>query len=716
MRAKRIIAGIMIGVLLSGQIVCAQNEISEEQNVLESEHICENQEHFGCMQEPSLIELPSSELPNEETGEVELQSEQYNEAELFFLLEQKVKEALLEEKTELDIRDMRIRTNPYQIPYLTNFSPYFSNGIHLVFYYSGDYYVKIELSNEMSLTETEEYFYNVDRKVEQILALVTDGMTEETKALIIHDYFVNQCEYDADNYNNGTIPRDSYRSGSVIMKEISVCQGYAYAYKYIMNRIGMECHVVSSSTINHGWNIIKIDGRYYQVDCTWDDPVSDRFGMVGHNNFLLSDEGIEASGHYNWTLQSILGDIACNSKKYDNAYWIEVVSPIVLVGEYSYYEKGRDIYKRNVTTQEETVVRNLGWWPVWDTPGYSYTTGYSGLFQYAGYLYYNTATEIRKLSLSTGEDSLVYAPNTSAGYVYGIRNHNGVLQYSIAKKPGEREAVFDAPVDIRTYPEGISIENNIIKMEVNDTAYLLYSFTPKQATAQISWQSDNTAVVTVNKSGKVTARSPGNATITAMTDNGKIAFVYVTVYPPLSFSDVEQSHWFYDSVVWAYRNQIMTGLNQTTFGPNQPLARAQFSLILYRMNGEPSVEYTEKFPDIQAGVWYTNAVLWASGMGIVTGYSDTGRFGPGDNINREQMAVMLYRYAVRKGYDVSKKEDISKFTDSDRVNEFAKEAMQWAVGTGIITGKDNGTRLDPQGNASRAECATIMQRWKKING
>ncbi|MEI3220112.1 MAG: hypothetical protein V8S08_11585 [Lachnoclostridium sp.] len=81
------------------------------------------------------------------------------------------------------------------------------------------------------------------------------------------------------------------------------------------------------------------------------------------------------------------------------------------------------------------MVRNLGWWPVWDTPGYSYTTGYSGLFQYAGYLYYNTATEIRKLSLSTGEDSLVYAPNTSAGYVYGIRNHNGVLQYSIAKKP-----------------------------------------------------------------------------------------------------------------------------------------------------------------------------------------------------------------------------------------------------------------------------------------
>lgn len=96
---------------------------------------------------------------------------------------------------------------------------------------------------------------------------------------------------------------------------------------------------------------------------------------------------------------------------------------------------------------------------------------------------------------------------------------------------------------------------------------------------------------------------------------------------------------------------------------------------------------------------------------VVTGYSDTGKFGPADKINREQMAVMMYRYANYKKYDTSQKADFSKFVDAAKVSAFAEEAMQWAVGNGIITGKDNGIRLDPQGNATRAECAAIIQRF-----
>ncbi|MCI7180520.1 MAG: S-layer homology domain-containing protein [Schaedlerella sp.] len=177
------------------------------------------------------------------------------------------------------------------------------------------------------------------------------------------------------------------------------------------------------------------------------------------------------------------------------------------------------------------------------------------------------------------------------------------------------------------------------------------------------------------------------------------------------FADVKSGEWYYDSVRYVNSNGLMTGLNATTFGPTQSLARAQFAVILHRMNNMPEVTYTAKFPDVPDGVWYTDAILWASSTGVVTGYSDTGRFGPSDNINREQMAVMMYRYAKYMNYDISQKADFSNFSDAERVNEFAKEAMQWAVGTGIITGKDNGTRLDPQGNASRAECATIIMRF-----
>ena len=187
-----------------------------------------------------------------------------------------------------------------------------------------------------------------------------------------------------------------------------------------------------------------------------------------------------------------------------------------------------------------------------------------------------------------------------------------------------------------------------------------------------------------------------------------INFVDGTEFP---FKDVFLKDWFYESVKYVYDNRLMTGLNETTFGPYENLARAQFAVILHRMNGSPDIEYTNKFPDVADNQWYTDAILWASDIGVVTGYEDTGKFGPGDNINREQMAVMMYRYANYLGYDTSARADISKYTDAGNVNEFAKEAMSWAVGEGIITGKYNETQLDPQGNASRAECATIIMRF-----
>ena len=183
--------------------------------------------------------------------------------------------------------------------------------------------------------------------------------------------------------------------------------------------------------------------------------------------------------------------------------------------------------------------------------------------------------------------------------------------------------------------------------------------------------------------------------------------------PPveLPYEDVKESDWYCNAVYFNYIEKIMTGLDKTHFGPNQNLARAQFAIILYRMNGEPKVEYKATFPDVEDNVWYTDAILWAADTKVVTGYTDSGMFGPSDKINREQMAVMMYRYADYKGYDTGNKTDFDKFSDADSVNAYAEEAMKWAVGNGIITGKDNGTKLDPQGNATRAECATIIMRF-----
>lgn len=177
------------------------------------------------------------------------------------------------------------------------------------------------------------------------------------------------------------------------------------------------------------------------------------------------------------------------------------------------------------------------------------------------------------------------------------------------------------------------------------------------------------------------------------------------------FSDVKEGAWYVDSVQYVYDMGIMKGMGDgTQFAPAAKLSRAQFATILWRMAGAPEVEVTDKFPDVKKGAFYDQAVIWANQKGIINGY-DSGCFGPADNITREQMAVMMFRYAKTiSGYDIDTRADLSAFTDALKVSKFATDAMSWCNGLGIITGKTT-TTLDPQGKASRAECATIIMRF-----
>lgn len=179
----------------------------------------------------------------------------------------------------------------------------------------------------------------------------------------------------------------------------------------------------------------------------------------------------------------------------------------------------------------------------------------------------------------------------------------------------------------------------------------------------------------------------------------------------LPYEDVKDTDWFYEEVSHMYEKGLMTGVDEVTFAPGQNLTRDQFAVILWRAEGSPEMEYTEKFADVAEGQWYTDAVLWASEQGIVNGYADTGLFGPADPISREQAAVMLYRYAKSKGYDVSEKADLDSYEDAVDIQEYAKEAMEWAAGAGIIKGKDGQNILNPQGNTNRAETAAVISRF-----
>ncbi len=184
-----------------------------------------------------------------------------------------------------------------------------------------------------------------------------------------------------------------------------------------------------------------------------------------------------------------------------------------------------------------------------------------------------------------------------------------------------------------------------------------------------------------------------------------------TAYGGLAFVDVARSDWFYDSVLYAFENKLMNGVSATEFAPDSTMSRAMIVTVLWRLENSPAPGVRNPFTDVPVGEWYTDAVRWAAEKGIVTGYSKTS-FGPDDNITREQMVTILWRYAKYKGYSVSVLSSVSlkNVRDAGKISEYAGDAMLWAYGKGLIQGMGDNT-LEPAGSATRAQAAAVFKRF-----
>ena len=180
--------------------------------------------------------------------------------------------------------------------------------------------------------------------------------------------------------------------------------------------------------------------------------------------------------------------------------------------------------------------------------------------------------------------------------------------------------------------------------------------------------------------------------------------------PSAPFTDVDTAKWYHLSVDYVLTHKMMNGVSSRAFAPNANLTRGMLVQILYNLEGKPKGT-AANFSDVQADAWYAEAVGWAATNKVVTGYAD-GTFRPNAAVTREQAAAILYRYAKSKGIDVSVGENtnILSYVDVQQASEYAIPALQWAVGAGVLNGK-NGSRLAPTGTATRAEIAAIMQRW-----
>ena len=269
------------------------------------------------------------------------------------------------------------------------------------------------------------------------------------------------------------------------------------------------------------------------------------------------------------------------------------------------------------------------------------------------------------------------------------------------------DAVIDYPVEIKAdavLPEGIQLNQTEMNMAVGETAELEVTVTPEDAMKKITVRSSDPETVSIDRSGKLTAVKPGNATVTVTTSNGLSAECKVRVL----FSDVKDDHsYYYEPVYWAVDEKITVGYGAADlFSPGYSVTRGQFVTFLYRLAGEPEVTEDSGFDDVDPAKFYAKSIAWAAANGITTGYAGRNEFGPDDKCTREQIVTFLWRYA-----ESPKPEKTVSFTDS-RADAYYLDALSWAAEKEITVGLNDGTgRFGVGMNCTRGMTVTFLYRF-----
>ncbi len=347
----------------------------------------------------------------------------------------------------------------------------------------------------------------------------------------------------------------------------------------------------------------------------------------------------------------------------------------------------------------------------------------------------NTNSDVFEQQFQEDADGLLYAScygtTDSAGsypiYVLSEYNHDFYSEYS-----DYLTAMFDENLFVRdsiqfdftnglftvsksTPPSGGG-SSTPVTYTITATAETGGTITPTGATTAVQY-SNKTFTITPNEGyiisdvliDGVSVGAVTQYTFSSITANHTIAAKFEHDCPSKAFTDVDTSLWYHEGIDYVLLAGLFNGTSATTFEPNADMTRAMLVTVLWRLDGEPNTAAANHFSDVSAGTWYTDAVIWAAENNIVEGY-DADTFGPNDPITREQMAAILYRYASYKGYDVSASDSLETFTDLETISNWALTSVKWAVAEGLITGVSE-TTLDPAGNASRAQVATILMRF-----
>ncbi|MBR3788839.1 MAG: hypothetical protein IKJ86_02490 [Clostridia bacterium] len=325
--------------------------------------------------------------------------------------------------------------------------------------YSGDKYTFIQFYSYYTKEEYAEMHEKMVTEAEKLLKGIkgNTNLTEVEKALILHDRLASHCEYDYDTlkYDYSNMPRSSYNAYGVLVLRDAVCMGYALAYDYLLEQVGIKTLYCSSDTLNHAWNIVYIDNTPYHVDVTWDDPVWDMYGRVSHDNFLRSTQGMKDTGHTATDFFSFP-----TNTTYDDYYWQNCESAFQLIDNDFYYHDAttNNICKLNdISSGDYTEITSVP--PsTWTTANGGYYPGnYTKFSGDSRYLYYNTKNKVFRYDPQNDNTEIIFEPDLTtygAGYwIYGMVFSDCKIMCEIFSSPNYTVDVrknYTVTVDVHT--------------------------------------------------------------------------------------------------------------------------------------------------------------------------------------------------------------------------------------------------------------------------
>ncbi len=299
-----------------------------------------------------------------------------------------------------------------------------------------------------------------DNTAESLIADIKNNsaLSQAEKALLVHDRLIQWCEYDYQNYLNGTIADCSYDISGVFVKGCAVCAGYSHAYKYMLEKMGMTCYLCDSEALNHEWNIVEIDGQRYHVDTTWDDPVWDMYGRVSHNNFLRSTNGIISTGHNTADFNT-----SPVSTVYDAYYWQNSNAEFQYKnGAFYYFDTSAKQLKKIKDGVTSTLLTVNNKWMASSSSYYSGNYVRLDSDNYGDYLFYSTPESIYKYSIDTGTSTVVYTPSKPGSYywIYGFKAQDNYFYLNLFNSPNFNANTYKNNVKYK-YQDDIAVSHTV---------------------------------------------------------------------------------------------------------------------------------------------------------------------------------------------------------------------------------------------------------------